>query len=251
MSQTGPRSSGSNLEKDNDFQYVGTELEVFAGALRWKSYFAQQLKPFITGDVLEVGAGIGGTTRVLASSQVNSWTCLEPDAELAGELRKVVETDPFLSSLPITVAVSSLAELADDEKFDAILYIDVLEHIEHDAEELKHASEHLNPNGHLIVLSPAHQFLWSPFDAAIGHFQRYSLKMLRDAGPADCKLVRLRYLDSVGLLASLANRLVLKSSSPNKKQIAFWDRFMVPISRLLDPLFTYRVGKSVIGIWRK
>src|SRR3954449_7275000 len=64
------------------FEYVGDELEVFAGAVRWKRYFGTQLRPFIRGNVLEVGAGLGSTTKVLYQDEVESWTCLEPDVKL-------------------------------------------------------------------------------------------------------------------------------------------------------------------------
>ena len=39
--------------------------------------------------------------------------------------------------------------------------------------------------------------------------------------------------------------------APTPGQIALWDRVMVPISRLLDPVLGYRLGKSVMGVWRK
>jgi hypothetical protein len=135
--------------------------------------------------------------------------------------------------------------------FDAILYIDVIEHIDDDSGQLELAATRLNQDGHLIVLSPAHQWLFSPFDEAIGHYRRYSRNTLRAVGPADCQLVFLRYLDSVGLLASLANRLFLRASRPTTRQIAFWDRFMVPVSRVVDPCLAYRLGKSVLGVWRR
>ena len=53
------------------------------------------------------------------------------------------------------------------------------------------------------------------------------------------------------MLASLGNRFILKSSMPNPAQIAVWDRFMVPPSRLVDPLLGYSLGKSVLAVWRK
>jgi hypothetical protein len=62
-----------------------------------------------------------------------------------------------------------------------------------------------------------------------------------------CK--KLIYLDTVGLAASTANRLFLKSAMPSNSQIQTWDRLMVPLSRGIDPLLGYRVGKSVLGIW--
>ena len=45
--------------------YVGTELELFQHATRWKAYYARALRRFIVGDVLEVGAGLGATSRFL------------------------------------------------------------------------------------------------------------------------------------------------------------------------------------------
>ena len=113
------------------------------------------------------------------------------------------------------------------------------------------ATAHLQPGGHLVVLSPAHQFLYTPFDRAIGHFRRYSRASLRAAAPPELRETNLIYLDSVGMIASAANRLLLSQSMPSEHQILAWDRLMIPVSRVLDPLFLNRVGKSVVGIWRR
>jgi hypothetical protein len=232
------------------FQYVGSELEVFAGAARWKRYFQSQLRTFIRGDVLEVGAGLGGTTKVLCQGAINSWTCLEPDAKLADRMRTDVAQDSSFGARPIQVTTGTIAEVSAGTLFDTILYIDVIEHIENDQAELLAAVQHLSRGGHLIVLSPSHNWLFSPFDQAIGHFRRYTRASLREAVPRQLELVRLRYLDAVGMLASLANRTMLRSTAPTKSQIRFWDNYMVPLSRLVDPLLGYRVGKSIVGIWR-
>jgi len=139
-----------------------------------------------------------------------------------------------------------------EERFDTILYIDVLEHIEDHKSEMKLAWERLNKGGRIIVLSPAFQFLYSPFDEKIGHFRRYTKKSLRDTAP-DLKdrLVKLKYLDSVGLLASLVNSLFMKISDPTLEQIKIWDTFMVPVSNKIDFLFSAFVGKQVMGVWEK
>ena len=109
----------------------------------------------------------------------------------------------------------------------------------------------MKPGGHLVILSPAHPFLFTPFDQAIGHYRRYTKKTLREAIPAGLEPVRLVYLDAVGLFASLGNRLVLKSAMPSPGQIALWDRVMVPMSRVVDPVLGHAFGKSVLGVWRK
>jgi len=232
-----------------DFHYVGSELDLFAEAKVWKSYVGKQVSPYLGPAVLEVGAGQGGTTRFLARPNVQRWVCLEPDPALAERLGQVIAD----GTLPATceVVVGTLDQVPESSLFDTILYMDVVEHIEKDQEELARAAAHLRPGGHLVVLSPAHQWLYTPFDRAIGHYRRYSRATLRALTPPGLSLVRLSYLDSIGMAASLGNRLVLQSAMPNARQIAFWDRFAVRLSRVFDPLLGYRLGKSVLGVWRK
>ncbi len=229
--------------------YPGNELELFAQATRWKSYYARTLRRYLHGDVLEVGAGLGGTVRFLCHSGARSWTCLEPDATLAERLTLSLDADPL--PVPTEVRIGTVAALADSDRFDTATYIDVLEHIADDAEELTRVLRFIRPGGALVVLAPAHQWLFSPFDAAIGHYRRYTAKALANLRPAGGYLKSKFYLDSIGLLASIGNRLLLKSSMPTPGQIAIWDRCMVPLSRWLDPLLGYRVGKTVVGVWIK
>ena len=188
-------------------------------------------------------------TRTLRCGADVSWTCVEPDAELAASLRNEVRSGSCGDPKTLDVVVGSLADLGHNTAFDTILYIDVLEHIEDDRTELARAAKLLAPNGNLVVLSPAHRALYSAFDQAVGHFRRYSRQTLRNAGPANLPLVRLRYLDCVGLFASLANRLLLRSPSPTASLIKVWDTLMVPVSRLVDPLLLFWFGKSVLAVW--
>jgi hypothetical protein len=231
------------------YVYVGTELDLFATAVHWKSYIRQRIRPYLGQSVLEVGAGHGGTTRVLCRGEADRWVCLEPDHALADRLIAAVGA----GELPdcCRVQLGTTADLGARDRFDTILYMDVLEHIADDRAELAGATAHLNDGGHLIVLAPAHQWLFTPFDAAIGHYRRYTRATLRAAAPEGLSLVRLIYLDSAGMFASLGNRLVLESSMPSPRQIAVWDRLMVPLSRVADPLLGYSIGKSVLGVWQK
>jgi SAM-dependent methyltransferase len=231
------------------YTYVGSELDLFGAAVNWKSYVRRQVARYLGRDVLEVGAGHGGTTRMLCDGRADRWTCLEPDASLADRLLAAISA----GDLPdcCRMRIGTLADIEDEERFDTILYMDVLEHIADDRAELELAVDRLRPGGHLIVLAPAHPWLFTPFDAAIGHYRRYTKGTLRAAAPSGLPMVRLAYLDAVGMLASLGNRLVLRSAMPNPGQIAVWDRFLVPLSYLADPLLGHTVGKSVLAIWRK
>jgi SAM-dependent methyltransferase len=231
------------------YQYVGNELELFSAATVWKSYFRRQIEPFLGAEVLEVGAGLGGTTRLLCHPQQESWTCLEPDAELAQSLNQAIERGELPGNCQ--VVVGTLEEVPPPSLFDTLLYIDVLEHIENDRDEVERAAAHLKPGGYLVVLGPAHPWLFSPFDRALGHYRRYTRSSLRALTPQGLVPIRCVYLDSIGLLASLGNRLFLKHSMPAPGHIAFWDKVLVRCSRLVDPLLRYSLGKSVLSIWQR
>jgi SAM-dependent methyltransferase len=233
-----------------DLSYPGKELELFAEARNWKRYWSGLMEPSIRGDVLEVGAGLGVNTLLLRNAPRRRWVALEPDTDLHKQLRL------SLLSAGVTnceTRPSTLAGLEEQELFDTILYIDVLEHIQDDASELRNAARHLRKEGRLLVLAPAHPWLFSKFDAAIGHHRRYTLKTLQAAGAAAGTLEgeHFVYLDTWGLFASLANRLLLRQTSPTQRQIRFWDRVLIPLSRLCDPILRRGIGKSVLAVWKK
>lgn len=234
----------------SDHTYVGGELELFAKARHWKSYWVSHLRPHLRGSVLEVGAGIGANTFLLRNGLETHWLCLEPDRKLAAQLKQNVSTLPGLINAEVRAGTLA-SSVSPSETFDTILYIDVLEHIEADRGELEQAAEHLAPGGHLIALSPAHSWLYSAFDQAIGHCRRYNRSGIEALTPAGLRVAKSLYLDSVGLLASAANRWLLRQSMPNARQIHYWDQWMVPWSQVLDPLTGYRIGKSVMCIWER
>lgn len=225
--------------------YPGRELELFAGARHWKEYWSAHIRPFVRGDVLEVGAGIGGNLPFLDRGERGRWVCLEPDVRLAGELRGRTAA---IAGRRYEIVGGTLAATGG-QRFDTILYVDVLEHIQDDAAELVAAAAQLRAGGHLIVLSPAYQALWSPFDEAVGHFRRYDRRRLLRAAPPGLQVCAVRFLDSAGILAPAANR-VLRRRVPSRLQIALWDRGLVPLSRMLDGWLNHSAGRSIVAIWR-
>lgn len=230
-----------------EFKYVGSELDLFAAVKNWKSYWSSQVRPFLGPDILEVGAGIGSNMEFLDPDCSGHTVCLEPDPALTAQLStRLRERKSHRTSEVVCGTLPSLG----GRKFDAIVYIDVLEHIEGDQDELQTAAAMLKPGGRIVVLSPAHQSLYTPFDAAIGHFRRYDRSMLRAISPKGLQLETLRYLDSVGMFASSANRLFLRQSMPTRSQLQFWDGTMIPISNVIDKFLFYSIGKSILAVWQ-
>ena len=229
--------------------YIGQELSIFAHATNWKRYYTSLIRPYFGKRVMEVGAGVGATTAVMCDGDQDEWLCLEPDPNLRSQIDLLIAD----KKLPACCATKGgfVSDLKTSDVFDTFIYIDVLEHIEDDRAELEAASARLAPGGRLIVLSPAFNFLYSPFDKSIGHHRRYDKKMYQALTPQGCTMEKTVYLDSLGTATSLINRLVLSQSMPTVDQIIFWDRRLIPITKWMDRLIGYSFGRSLLGIWKK
>lgn len=228
------------------FKYAGQELELFSKAKNWKSYWASRVSGYIGQSILEVGSGIGSNTKLFEHFNFKKWVCLEPDPYLADQLTSSISKN--LSGDRYIAVNGFIHSLPKDCSFDTILYIDVLEHIRSAKDELDHAGRYLSKGGHIIIILPAHSWLFSDFDRAIGHYQRYNINMLKKIVPRNMTLLKTEYLDSMGVMASIFNRFFLKQDIPSKNQIKHWDSIIVPCSRFFDRLIHFSLGKSLLGI---
>lgn len=229
------------------YAYGGNELELFARATNWKRYVSGVIQPFIRGDVAEAGAGTGNFTPFLQPAAVKTWTYIEPDASFRHVIRKKIGD----KLLPPGMLYHKLDEVPAGICFNTIIYLDVLEHIEHDKAEILTMIEHLAPGGHIILLTPAFSFLYSLFDKEIGHFRRYNRRQLKYLFDQRSSIVLSKYLDSAGFFVSLANRMMLKQPYPTLRQITIWDALLIPVSKIADKLFFHSFGRSVILVWKK
>jgi SAM-dependent methyltransferase len=192
---------------------------------------------------------MGAAAKALMNPRVTRWVAVEPDARLAETFTSHIDAPP--GGVTPELLIGTIESIPHGTVFDSILYFDVLEHIENDHDELRRAAGRLRPGGHLIVLAPAFQWLFSPFDEAVGHHRRYTAATLARAMPSSVEKRLLVYADSAGLLLSVANRVLLRQAAPSARQILFWDRIVIPISRLTDLAFRHVGGRSVIGVYSR
>ena len=233
----------------SNYKYIGRELDLFAKAGNWKSYWIKSIEKYVQGDVLEVGAGVGSNSKRFVDLKITSLTCLEADPILAKQLAKTIKS--LIHNADCRIKIGTTKDLTDRRRYNTILYIDVLEHIDDDLEELDRASSLLDKNGYLAVLAPAFNWLYSPFDGTIGHYRRYSRRSLRKITPDHLTEIKIRYLDAFGLFLSLGNKLLLRQTLPTSQQIRAWDQWVIRISRIIDPAIHNCFGKTILGIWQK
>ena len=110
---------------------------------------------------------------------------------------------------------------------------------------------HAGPLLWALPIGPLLRWLFSEFDARVGHHRRYDRATLLALTPPGTRLRWVRYLDFAGLGASLANRFLMRSPMPSRSQVMVWDRLLVPLSRPLDRLLRYRAGKSILAVWER
>lgn len=222
------------------------EFAALGEARNYRRALLRSFAPRLRGRVLEIGAGIGQMTReLLTVPAVTELVSVEPDARFTARLQAILP--------PAAVIRGFSGDVPPPARWDTLISINVLEHIEADEAELARYRALLSPqHGHLCLFVPACPGLYAPIDRDFGHFRRYSRGELRD------KLVRagftveeLHYYNLPGYFAWLASFRILRSRSFNARTVRWFDRLVFPAtywceSRLFRPPF----GQSLLAIAR-
>jgi SAM-dependent methyltransferase len=218
--------------------YTGiANLEVMEEAVRYNRFLLDMILPLALERrrVLDFGAGTGTFACKLLAEGADI-CCVEPDPRLRLALqRKIPQT------------YGDLAELAS-ESIDLAYSLNVLEHIEDDAAALSGLRRVLKPGGRLVLYVPAFMVLFSAMDRAIGHVRRYRKKALaRLVESAGFAIDDVRYADSLGFLAALAFKAAgPRSGALSPRAVKFYDRWLFPVSRILDLGLAPIVGKNLV-----
>ncbi len=150
------------------------------------------------GRVLDAGCGSGRTLEELGHYGEVHGIELDPGAAEVAQARARVE-----------VCIGRLEELPwEDEWFDLITCLDVIEHTPDDRVTLRELRRVSRPGGFLLVTVPAYQGLWSTHDVANHHYRRYSRsRLLAAAGDAGWRLRRMTSFNGLLLAPAAAVRL--------------------------------------------
>jgi 2-polyprenyl-3-methyl-5-hydroxy-6-metoxy-1,4-benzoquinol methylase len=242
------RLSISGRKFSDDHFGAAQDLERLGTAKRFFDWVLDVFDPYLQGRVLEVGAGLGTITRKLVDRYPElSIVALEPAGNVFADLASYAALTPR-----VTASRQTLAEYEPDpgEAFDAVVYINVLEHIADDSQELQLAAKTLRPGGALLVFGPALEWLYSELDYRAGHYRRYSLRRLRDlAAAAGFEVVSARYFDVLGVVPYLVVYRWLRHDDISGSTLWGYDRVVVPLSQLLQRvLVSPPLGKNVILI---
>lgn len=225
----------------DDFEFAALQE-----ARNYRAALAREFGPQLKGRVVEVGAGVGQMTSVFrALPGVNDMVAIEPDPRFQAGFRAA---NPDIRLIPGVVA-----DLPDATHWDALVAINVLEHIEHDLDELKRWHGLLaDRSGAVCLFIPARPEIYAPIDRDFGHFRRYTKPELRrKLTQAGFTIERLSYFNWVGYFAWLLNFRLRGQRHFDTAAVRLFDSKIFPAvhwmeSRICRPPF----GQSLIAVGR-
>ncbi len=223
------------------------EFEALQEAKNYRAALFKEFRKFLRGNVLEVGAGIGQMSEELARMpEVKRAVAVEPSPVFCARHRSRLPGHDLIEG--------TVEQVPAGAEWNAIVSINVLEHIEDDDDELHRYAELLqSAHGTLCLFVPARPEIYSPIDKDFGHFRRYTRPELRHKlVRAGFEIVTLNYFNCVGYFAWWLNFCLLKKRLFETKKMVLFDRVIFPAvhtmeSQIMRPPF----GQSLIAIARR
>ncbi len=234
------KAKPQNAQSDCNTAYAGGD-ELWAGE-RYLINYNQDLISKLSRtqkdsrDVLEFGAGIGTLASLWEQATGTKPECLEIDPKQ----RRIIEERGFR-------CYDGLNSIR--KKFDVIYTSNVLEHIEDDLLTLKQLNSKIKSGGSLIIYVPAFQFLYSQLDEKVGHYRRYEKRdLLLKLTEAGFRIDKSYFADSIGFFAWLYIKMRgYPSSDGGEQSMKIFDKYIFPISKLLDSLgCKHFFGKNIL-----
>ena len=222
------------------------EFAALREARNYRAALVREFAPVLHGRVIEVGSGVGQmTTEFARVPHVTEIVAVEPDPRFHAEF---TAANPLLRLIRGTAA-----DIPDRTHWDALVAVNVLEHIEHDADELSAWAALLRERrGRIGLFVPARPEIYAPIDRDFGHYRRYTRPDLRlKLESAGFEVERLCYFNFAGYFAWWLNFRVRGQRRFEVTAVRAFDRFIFPAvhaleTRVCRPPF----GQSLLAIAR-
>jgi SAM-dependent methyltransferase len=230
------------LTDDVDDELTDT-LDNLDDATNYADWIVEQFGDHLRGTVVEIGAGAGTITERL---------CRTADHVVASDLSptRVAQLEArFAGSAQVEVVHGDAASVVAGRRVDAVVLVNVLEHIGDDVGVLAELRDALRPGGVVALFVPAHPGLYSDFDRRIGHFRRYTRATLATVlSRAGFDVPMVRYVNAPGALAWWLVARTLNKTPTSGPLVQAYDRRVVPVLRKLESGRNPPFGQSLVAL---
>jgi SAM-dependent methyltransferase len=219
-----------------------------AEARNYYTWIVRLAAPYIGSRVAEVGAGVGNfAAALLREVRISELLLIEPASNLFPRLTKKFEADGRVKVLP-----GFLDDHSCFRGLDSLVAVNVIEHIRDDAEFLRLAFQELAPGGTVILFAPALHALYGTLDESFEHYRRYSKsELIRKLTQARFRFEKVLYFNLAGVLTWLMAGRLLRRKTLKRRQVRFYDRWVVPWVSRAEQLLEPPLGQSLLAIARK
>ncbi|MBI3026871.1 class I SAM-dependent methyltransferase [Candidatus Woesearchaeota archaeon] len=195
--------------------------------------------------ILDVGCGLGKVSVYLAGKGLDV-----TGIDISPRLIKLAKDKAKKNKLKVRFECIRLEKIHPKEKFDAVLFAGVLEHIEHEERMMAEARRVLKNNGKILVFDmPTFEWLYTERDRRIGHTKRYTKKLLREklekAGYSDIKLAYYNFfclIPTIYLLITKKKEYPYGALNPALNKLIYW------WYKYVENKFIFPIGDRLIAI---
>lgn len=225
-----PTLETSTLRETEAAAQVHSSLEMLGELYNYTHWLFNKVRPFIRGNICEVGCGIGTVTQFLLNNE--RIVGIEP---FAGSYEYARER--FQDHLNVRIVRCLLESCPNNAVrtgvFDTVVCLNVLEHLEDDVASLRRMAMLCKAGGRVVILVPAHMCVYGELDRSFGHFRRYNRRSLRRAFEvAGLRPTYSTYMNTLGLggwwwqsRIRGHRQLTVKSSRLFNRLVPFLDAF--------------------------
>lgn len=226
--------------------YSSTELPSFDQASNYYAAILTHFAPYLSGHVVEVGAGIGTFSQCLLNSpQDTTLTLVEPAKNLVSVLH-----EKFFNNANVRLVNGNLQSVAGSLSCDAMVAI-MLEHVEHDEDLLRAIHQVLKPGGTVFLFVPALPCLYGTLDEAFRHIRRYRKGELGSLLTKVGFQIRcLRYFNLPGIVSWFIFGKVFKRTALGPWSVWFYDRLFMSWIPRLEQRWEPVIGQSLLAAAR-
>lgn len=225
-------------------------LNIIRESHRYNQWIYSLLEPYLSGVVLDIGSGLGDITSLFVRPQVEEVILSDCDENLVLKLREQTFALKKYRSVVLDISQDDVMARFDSRRVDTVTCVNVLEHIERDIDALCRIRNMLKPEGRLVILVPALQFLYGTLDVCVGHQRRYTKETLRTKMQlAGFKIETCCYMNIFGILTWFLAGRILKQKEFSKNVCNQLDK-IVPLLRWIEQRFCLPWGQSLIMVGR-
>ena len=208
----------------------------------------EEITPYLGRRVLEIGCGLGNFARHLGDRELYIGTEISPQS--IALVQQAFANRPNMRFVLADATEPTFTDFAADH-IDTVFSLNVFEHIENHETALRNTAQVLQPGGHLILVVPAHMWLYGSIDRAIGHYRRYDKRMMADLlRQAGLDLVTQKYINALGALGWWANGRLRRQDTPPSGQLRLFNR-LVPVLKRIERAISPPFGISLLTVGRK